>query len=71
MKYIIVKTFDIPVAIVFDELLSHGDVLKNSTAISAGYCNQSGAVWGKSVSLNLKPGPNDSEIINESFKRNI
>ena len=69
MKYIIIETYQIPVAIVFSELLQHDTMGMSENVISAGYCNINGEVWGKSVSLNKKSRPEDKVIILDTFTR--
>jgi hypothetical protein len=71
MKYVIVETAGIETAIVFSELLKHTDVVMPRQAISAGFCSYDDGkvnVWGKSVSLDKFSRPEDSQIIEDSFK---
>lgn len=47
MKYIIVATYGIPVAIIFDEMLNHKEVAGEMLVKSAGFCNKDGLCWEK------------------------
>lgn len=71
MKYIIVEvSAGIEGAIIFDELLSHAAVATVPTSvISAGFCNQLGDTWGRSVTLNKDSRPTDSEIVKQTMNR--
>lgn len=71
LKYLIVSSIDdIPVPVIFSELLQHRDCVPEDTvAISGGYVKlQHGKAvcYSQSISLNLKPGADDAAII-ESY----
>lgn len=69
MKYIIVEQHGIPLAILFDEILTHQFIASDKTVLSAGFCNLKGQVWGGSVSLQIKSDPEDEQIILKSIER--
>lgn len=71
MKYIIVTQNDLPLAIIFDEILTHKWVAFDRHVTSAGFCNVFGKCWGGSVSLGIKSRLEDSEIVNKSIERTI
>jgi hypothetical protein len=67
-KYIIIKHAEMEVPLVFSRLLQHSEVGVESEIRSAGFCELNTAgkwvVGGQSVSLDLKPRPQDSVILN-------
>jgi hypothetical protein len=78
MKYIIFDVNGLECPVIFSELLTHNQVRQSFpdyyTPISAGFCRASVEdtggdeelvirAWGKSVSLNLSSGVNDTEIL--------
>lgn len=81
MKYIIIETNDIEVAIMFNILLQHNKVAGDRKVISAGFCsvvNKRGedgnleldvVVWGQSISCNVKHRPEDAKIILDAINR--
>lgn len=69
MKYIIVESFELPLAILFDEILNHSDIAKGQKVVSAGKCGMDGVAYGSSVSLKLNARPEDSRIIRDSMYR--
>ena len=71
MKYIIVESFDIPLAILFSEILEHDKVANGRKCLSAGFCNVEGNTWGKSVSLGLSSKIEDKSIILDAINRTI
>lgn len=71
MKYIIVSQHDLEMAIIFDEILSHRWVANDRPVVSAGMCNKQGVAWGESVTLGIKSRPQDTEILQESIKRQL
>lgn len=71
MKYIILKSWGIESAILFDENLSHSDFAHIRTPVSAGFCDAAGTAWGRSVSMNLESRLEDSAIIRASMERRV
>lgn len=69
MKYIIVTEMELPVAIIFDELLKHDAVAGSRVVAGAGFCNLDGDVWGGSVSLGISSQPQDAETVQASMER--
>lgn len=69
MKYLILSEHDLPVAVLFDELLNHREVAGQKKVLGAGYCNRTGQVWGQSVSLGIKAKKEDELIILKSLHR--
>lgn len=69
MKYIIVISHDLPVAITFDEILSHDDIATGRHVVAAGKCTSEGIAYGESVTLHMKSRPEDTYIIQQSMNR--
>ena len=73
-KYII---FDLGLAVVFDEILTHKDVARCSRdeVVAAGFCdiqdNGCVKVYGHSESLGIPSRPQDAHLIQLSLSRRI
>jgi len=74
MKYVIVDSEGIETAIEFSELLKYDIYFNPVQVISAGFCaldkenKNKVRVWVKSIILGKSSRPEDSEIIEHSFK---
>ena len=79
MKYIIIGTEGLEMAILFNECLTHSEIAGERKIVSAGFCyisqaqNKNGepeimvVTIGTSISLNKCSQPGDSEIIKRSI----
>ncbi len=77
-KYIIFDNAEIEIPIVFPTLIQHKDMAAmvktkypDAKPISAGFCrlvDEKLVCGGDSVSLQLKPRPEDSELLTQLFK---
>ena len=72
LKYIVVGDEHLPLAIVFNPILSHADVAGSRKVLSAGFCylhndlNPEASAWGKSETLGVESrGEIDAEIITQ------
>ena len=68
LKYIIILIGGLPLAVVFDPILSHREIAGHFKALSAGFCCLDGdkaIVWGGSVTLDIKSKPEDAEILSK------
>lgn len=72
LKYIIVGEEHLPLAIVFNPILSHAEVAGGKKVLSAGFCymhndlNPEASAWGRSVTLGIESrGKIDAEIITQ------
>jgi hypothetical protein len=77
MKYIIIDSEGIEVAVIFDELLKHDQVGAGHKVVSAGQVNLNAGgttgptTYGKSVGLGLKPRPEDEDLIEAAIQRRL
>lgn len=67
LKYLIVSINDIPVPVIFSELLQHKDCVPNGTEpLSGGYLtiqNGKAVCYSESISLHLRSGAGDSNLV--------
>ena len=71
MKYIIVEKFELPIAILFNEILQHSEISNGQKVLGAGFCrinNEGISVFGHSQSLGINARSEDAKHIKSAIE---